>query len=313
MNAEAQNHVPSRYAVINHRFDRISKPPPVHLSLRDPAPKCGGEATPSAKKSKRPILNVPPGSLVYTGVINRIKLHNPLVGRLMNYRDLVTNGLLHRWGWAIYTVFALVVNFLYNYLFGRWVVRRQMSPLKMLRTVKDALTCNTSDRYALRLLRDRPDVRVVITGHSHEWRHISAPRGTYINTGSWSMMFSLEFPRFTLTWGKWRWLELIWRALVHLVHTGELRLVAEITLALFALMAVAGLAALLYWQSWLAFAVITAAYLLLTALVRSLAVQPTVVPRNRYTFAVVKHFAGGGLRVGLKEFRPSSGDIRECV
>ncbi|MDP3985697.1 MAG: hypothetical protein Q8P82_02945, partial [bacterium] len=133
-------------------------------------------------KRKIPVHNMPYGSYMVVDLVNRIKLRNPLVGRLRG-REMWKTAAIHMWSWGIYAGFAMMLTFLRSHLFAISDIRRTRSVRQFFRMVYE--TCidgspERVDRMAEHILEDRPDVRVVVLGHSHAWRRISTPKGTYL-------------------------------------------------------------------------------------------------------------------------------------
>ncbi len=309
MNAEAQNQVDPKKVIVTHRF-----------GLKD-----GGFGL----KLRHPILNMPYGSYMTVGLLNRIKLYYPLVGRLVNYRSLVMNAALHRWGWSAYVVLAAVWNYLWSLLFGIWHLRMKTSISNTARAIAESVTSVGVDSYARKLLRDNDDVKVVVLGHSHEWRRVSTDKGTYLNTGSWSLMFELVDQKIELKWKRWRHLEIFWRALSHFLMTGELKLARQLSKILSWVALVGAMLAFLVtsfpknsWRIW-SYQIsdfklpigILLVFVVVTGVIRLFSVKPKVIRRQRLTFGLIEHFGDGSMNNDLMEYLPddNGGSIRECV
>ncbi len=309
MNAEAQNFVDPKKVIVTHRF-----------GLKD-----GGFGL----KLRHPILNMPYGSYMTVGLLNRIKLYYPLVGRLCNYRGLVRNAALHRWGWSGYVVLMAVWNYVWSLLFGIWHLRMKTSIANTARAIAESVTSVGVDAYARKLLRDNDDVKVVVLGHSHEWRRVSTDRGTYLNTGSWALMFELVDQKIELQWKRWRHLEIFWRSLVHFLMTGELKLARQLSKILGWIALVGAMLAFLFisfpknsWRIWSYQAAdfklpigILLVFVVVTGVIRLFSVKPRVISRRRLTFGLIEHFGDGSMNNDLMEYLPddNGGSIRECV
>jgi len=300
-NAEASDTVEAKTVVLTHRFGR-----PI----------------------RHPILNMPYGAFMTVGLVNKIKLYNPLVGRLTKYKDLWQNAALHRWGWALYVIMATVGNYLFNAFFDIWDVRRKTNLRTHLRMMFMNLQEQSVDNYAKKLLKKYEGrIKAVILGHSHEWRRVTDSLGTYVNTGTWSLMFELRWPRFEQKWKRCRRLELVWLTTKHLMRTGELRFGSYITNILGWVTAVGVMLTFLLisfpkegWRLWsyqladLKVPIgILLVFLLISGLIRFLSVKPTVVVTQRLTFGLVRHYSDGSMNVELMEYKPEENAFRECV
>jgi len=302
--AEANNTIDPKSVVLTHRFGRTIK---------------------------NPILNAPYGSFMTVGLVNKIKQHNPLVGRLTNYKALWRNAALHKWGWALYAALATIGNYLSNAFFDIWDVRRKTQLRLHLRVILQTMEDQPVDIYAKRLLKEYAGkIKAVILGHSHEHRRITGPEGTYINTGTWALLFDLRWRKFEeheFRWKRFRQLETVWLTTKHLFKTGELRFATYVTrvlgwiafvLALVVFLLVSfpkeGLSIWSYQISdFKVPAFILLVFVLVSGLVRFLSSKPEVVVTQRLTFGLVRHYSDGGLNVELMEYLPEEQTFRECV
>jgi UDP-2,3-diacylglucosamine pyrophosphatase LpxH len=302
--AEANNTIDPQSVVLTHRFGR---------------------------KIQHPILNVPYGSFMTVGLVNKIKLHNPLVGRLTNYKALWRNAAIHKWGWAFYALLATVGNYLSNAFFDIWDVRRKTRLRLHLQIILQTMEDQPVDTYAKKLLKEYAGkVKAVILGHSHEHRRVTGPEGTYINTGTWVLLFDLRWRKFEeheFRWKRCRQLETVWLTTKHLFKTGELRFATYITRVLGWIAFVSALVVFLLfsfpkegWSLWSyqiadfkVPAFILLVFLLVSGLARFLSSNPEVVVTQRLTFGLVRHYSDGGLNVELMEYLPEDQTFRECV
>ncbi len=269
----------------------------------------------------RQVLVVPPGSHMTVNVVNRIKLRNRLVGRLSKPSDVWKQAAVRMWGWVFQTAFALLrfVTF--------WVIPGKVGLAVTLRAVRSTIVDESVDRYAEKLLHGTPDIHAVVLGHSHEWRQVSRPEGTYVNTGTWARMYELVYPKFAQTWKRFRRVETAWRTLVHFFQTGELPFTKRFASVVGFAGIVAALTALLLvtpakhdWRVWLyplvQFKVpigIMLAFVVCGGLLRVVSLHPTVADARKLTFAHIRHFRDGGTHVAVKEFIPEENAIRNCI
>jgi UDP-2,3-diacylglucosamine pyrophosphatase LpxH len=299
MGAEGQNAIDPKTVIIDHRF---------------------------GIRLERPLLNIPIGTYVAAKLAYRIKQHNPLICRLSNYRSIVRNAPIHRWGWTIYTVAMFFWTYIHYSLFAIWDIRRKFNWRAYVKSIGQAVTNDTVDRYGRRLLKKRR-VRAVVLGHSHEWRRESGPSGTYINTGTWSLKFSLVDNRFDLKWRRFRWIELIWSTIKLFLTTGEFRFARQFVKLLGWLALALSLFAFLFvsvpkggWVIWSYHftdvkvpAAIVLAFIVVSGLLRLCYVKPRVVQSRKLTFALVQHREDESLSADLMEYVPESDSFRECV
>jgi UDP-2,3-diacylglucosamine pyrophosphatase LpxH len=277
------------------------------------------------KRMKRPVLNQPLGSHMTVELASRIKLYNELVGRAHDPVVWV-DAIKRRWSWAAYAALMLAW-FLYNQLFSTFDHRRRTKLITILEVILSMFRKNPVDGYAAKLLKQREGIRAVVLGHSHHWRRITGPEGTYLNTGTWAHTVKLVWPTFDLRWKRFRWVELAWRTLLHFLRTGELRFARQMTKLLGF---VAGIAAACTYlmmsftkngfgdlSPTLTDLKLPVGILLVFFVIKGLfgifAVKPEVVEATRFTFALVTHGRDGGLTADLMEYVPAEDTVRECV
>lgn len=277
---------------------------------------------------ERPVLNMPLGSYWMIRVVNKIKLKNPLVGRLHNISSVWVNAALHRWGWNVYAGSALFWTFVHSQLLAFWNIRRKSKFLLTVKIVLATISDDSVGRYAMKCLKERDDIDVVVMGHDHHWTRQSSPDGTYINTGSWALMFDLVEPEFPRIWKRFPRIEKLWRGLLHFLQTGEIRFAAQLTKLVGFIALVIAMATFLAasfppeegWQIWNIhvsdFKIpigILLVFVVLSGVIRIFAVKPKVVTSLKLTFACIRHTEDKGLQADLMEYLPENGRIRECV
>lgn len=276
---------------------------------------------------EKPVLNMPLSSMMTVRVVNRVKLKNKLVGRMHKAADLWRNAAIHRWGWGLYCGLLIVGYFLYNQFFGFWNYRRKSSLKMTLKIILGTISEESVDKHAGKLLKERDDIDVVVMAHTHEWRKVSSEHGTYLNTGTWALMFDLHHPDFQFKWKRFRRLEKAWKTFVHFLKTGEHRFAVRLTRFIFSALIMLIMAAFLLWSfavgdvqigSWhLAdlkwpVGVLFCVYFFL-GLVRVFSVKPLVRRSLKLTFGLIRHFDNGDMNAEIMEYLPSRDDIRECV
>jgi hypothetical protein len=223
---------------------------------------------------------------------------------------------------------VLLWHFIYSQFFAFWDLRRKTTWRKTLAIVMSTTTKNPVDKYAAKLLKEREGVRVVVMGHSHNWRRVSSDDGTYLNTGSWALTYRLEDPKFPRTWGRFPKLETAWRTVQYFFRTGELPFFAQLRKALVFLAAVSAMLAFLvvsiprdpglaFWSIHLQDLKlpigILLAFVLVGGLFRLFAARPRLVDDTKFTFGLVRHFRNGDLKAEIMEYDPRENAVRECV
>ena len=276
---------------------------------------------------KRPILNKPLGSHMAAELSSRLKLKNPLIGRMPFERDIWQNAIRHKWGWAVYAG-LMVVWFLYIQLFAMLDFRRKTGLRTVLRVIGSTMHKHPVDEYGARLLKNREDIRVLVMGHSHVPRRITGPDGTYINTGSWAMRLKLVWPTFTYTWRHLRWLEVHWRNLLYFLETGKVPFANKLIKILGYLLAAGVLVTYLFitfqgndlfgaWAITLHHLKLLVAILLgfvvVKAVIRFFAVKPEVIDDTEFTFGLIRRGRDGVVTADLMEYMPKDDTIREYV
>ncbi len=277
-------------------------------------------------KLKRPILNKPLGSHMAMDLSSRLKLKNPLIGRLPFEGDIWHDAIRHKWGWAVYAG-LMVVWFFYIQFFAMLDFRRKTGLRTVLRVIAGTMRKHPVDEYAARVLKHREDIRVLVMGHSHVPRRITGPDGTYINTGSWAMRLKLVWPTFTYSWRHFRWLEVHWRNLRYFFETGKVPFANKLIKILGYLLMSGLLIAYLFitfqgndsfgtWAMTLHhlkyLAGIFLGFMIVKAVIRFFAVKPEVVHDTQFTFGLVRR-RDGAVTADLMEYVAPDDAIREYV
>lgn len=240
---------------------------------------------------KRPLLNKPDGSYMVERVVNRIKLRNHLVGRVNRGSDMwMYIFLYHRW-WGIFAGLSVVWDFVWRHI-AFWDVRRKTSLSATWKIVIDTLRDQPVDKMAERMLVERPGIKAVVFGHSHEWRRVSTSHGTYINTGTWSLAYDLFVGGKEVTWS---------RQILKLTAYWMLTLAA----------------AVLLWRyapyGTVAAGILLAVYTAIFTFFPLTTERPRIEPTSRLTFGLVRHYSDDSLTADTMEYLPDRNSIRECV
>jgi UDP-2,3-diacylglucosamine pyrophosphatase LpxH len=271
-------------------------------------------------RRKRRLLNLPPGSVMTTKVVNSIKLRNFLVGRTTQPGMTWKNAALHRWGWLPFAGARLF------YFFITWTFQAADRLHITFRMILSTIYDDSVDRLAEKMLAAREGIRAVVMGHQHDAKRVTNERGTYVNTGHWALTYRIVDPKFQYAWKRFRWLEFQVRAIEHFLRTGEIPVARQLTkligaAAFFSAVAVFLLTTIPKAWSLGAFHVrdlklplgILALFLFLSFLIKLFAGKPKIEQVIRPTFGLVRHFRNGDLKVELMEFDHQENAIRECV
>jgi UDP-2,3-diacylglucosamine pyrophosphatase LpxH len=139
------------------------------------------------------VLNLPWGSFYVLKIVNRFKWEREYVDKVRPIKGMLL------WGLFFDTWFTLRFMFLSSFYFmkTRFVYSRQRrSRLSVtLKILKQEFTTFLQDleKDARALLDDLPGVHTLIMGHTHHPMHKTYPNGkSYINTGTWTKMTSLD-------------------------------------------------------------------------------------------------------------------------
>ena len=293
MNSEGQNTVHAKTAILGHRF---------------------------GKKLKRPVLNEPYGSHLTTRLVYKIKLHHNWIGRMANYRSIFRNAAIHDWGWVAYVLVATAWTYIYHAFFALWHIRRKARLKDMVRVIGQAVTNEGVDGYARKLLK-RKEYKAVVLGHSHEWRQESSQNGTYINTGTWGLIFRLEEPELVTSWKRFKWVEKGWLCLKRFLVTRDYRFGVQLTKMIAWLAAAALLTVIIAsgfpGEGWLSDSIkwiigIILAFVSVSGILRVLSGRPKVIAEQRHTFCLTRVFSNGSYDLQLLEFNPDNRQFKPC-
>ena len=142
---------------------------------------------------------VPPwGSYYVTRVINKFKEERSHVNAVRPIKQFLINGLIYDTMFTLRFVFHsfyyfIMVRFIFLMRKGNNLKKTLEFALKELELFRDYEDVTFS------LLNERDDVRALIVGHTHEPAFKNRPDGkVFINTGTWTDMYYLDFPRNSL-------------------------------------------------------------------------------------------------------------------
>ncbi|MFH1046768.1 MAG: hypothetical protein V1738_00550 [Patescibacteria group bacterium] len=276
---------------------------------------------------RRPILNAPYGNYMFVDMVTRIKNSNPLVGRIRSDRRVWNHAFRYRWLWGLKAGLLLVWHFIYSHLFAVADIRRKATLRKILDIVAWTTSNQSVDGYAMRLLERNDDVKVVVLGHSHNWRRMSSDHGTYLNVGNWSCSYRLEEPAFELKWSRLPRVEFAWRALRHFFLTGEVRFAWRMTKFVGALALISAMFAFVFgafdggaWTFWPLQPIVTKVlvglaltFILVAGVFRLFSTEPSIKSDTHFTFGLIGYRHDGKFRADLMEYDAKKRTANECV
>jgi len=142
---------------------------------------------------------VPPwGSYYVTRVINKFKEERGFVNAVRPIKKFIINGLIYD---TLFTVRFGLSNFFYFFMVrfigffrqGKGFKEVLKSSLKELQLFRDYEALSEG------IFQERPDLKILIVGHTHEPIFRTYADGTaFINTGTWTRMFHLDFGKSTM-------------------------------------------------------------------------------------------------------------------
>lgn len=160
-----------------HRFEPINTVPRSKLLIEGP--------------DKKPILNLPWASLFCIYLLPKLKEVRPFIDKVRPFESYI------KW-----TLFHDIKFFFYlGYAISSYLIRTQFKPYGKYNknfkiSLKQLFNFAVHPKYeknAKRVLATRPDVKIVIMGHTHvtEWRRFKDGK-LYFNTGTWNEVPSVD-------------------------------------------------------------------------------------------------------------------------
>ncbi len=276
---------------------------------------------------RHPILNHPYGNYMFVDMVTRLKNSNQLVGRVRSDRRVWNHAFRYRWVWGLRAGLLLVWHFIYSHFFALADIRRKATLRKILDIVAWTTSTQSVDEYAKRLQKRNEDCKVVVLGHSHNWRRSSSDHGTYLNVGNWSCSYRLEENEFELSWDRFPRVEFAWRALQHFFRTGEVPFAWRLTKFVGVLALIAAMIAFVFgafdggdWTFWPLPAIvvkvlvgIAIVFVSAAGIFRLFSAEPYILPDTRFTFGLIRHRRDGKMKADLMEFDSESRTVHECV
>ncbi len=160
-----------------HRFEPINTVPRSKLTVEGP--------------NKKPIINLPWASLFCIYLLPKLKESRPFIDKVRPLSLYVKWTILHDFRFFLYLTWVVVTYFIRTQFrpFGRFNKNFKMS----LRQIFKIAVHPKYEKNAKRVLATRPDVKIVVMGHTHitEWRRFKDGK-LYFNTGTWNQVPSID-------------------------------------------------------------------------------------------------------------------------
>lgn len=160
-----------------HRFEAINTVPRSKLIIDGPE----GE----------PIINLPWASLFCIYLLPKLKEMRPFIDKVRPLNSYIKWTILHDFKFFLYLCWICIT----------YVLRTQFKPFGLFNKnfkvsfnqIFNIAIHPKYDRNAKRILATRPDVKVVIMGHTHitEWRRFNDGK-LYFNSGTWNQVPSVD-------------------------------------------------------------------------------------------------------------------------
>lgn len=160
-----------------HRFEPINTVPRSKLLIDGPG--------------EKPILNLPWASLFCIYLLPRLKEMRPFIDKVRPLSLYIKWTLLHDFRFFVFLcwrVFLYITRTQFS-PYGKYNKNFKISP----KQVFNIAVHPKYEKNAKRIFAIRPDVKVVIMGHTHitEWRRFKDGR-LYFNTGTWNQVPSID-------------------------------------------------------------------------------------------------------------------------
>jgi UDP-2,3-diacylglucosamine pyrophosphatase LpxH len=143
------------------------------------------------KNLPEPILNLPWGCYVVINYSSKVRKTKPYFSKVYPMRHYIRWALIHETWFAIKALIGIATYFIKLRFFRS--PTRHSSIWTTMQILKEISLEQNLDIIARRILLTRPDIRLVIFGHTHEYRyHQVRPGKIYMNTGLWNEKLNLD-------------------------------------------------------------------------------------------------------------------------
>ena len=141
---------------------------------------------------------IPPwGSYYVTRVVNKFKEENGYINAVRPIKRFLINGLIYD---TMFTIRFIVHSFYYFVMVRLMFLRREENSMKktLELALKEMELFQDYRDVAYSFLNENKDVKALIVGHTHEPTMTTYANGKiFINTGTWTDMYDLDFKRST--------------------------------------------------------------------------------------------------------------------
>lgn len=160
-----------------HRFEQMNTVPRSKLVINGP--------------NNTPIINLPWASLFCIYLLPKLKEMRPFIDKVRPLSLYVKWTILHDFRFFIYLAWVTLAYFVRTQFrpYGKYNKNFKIS----LRQLFGTAIHPKYEKNAKRVLATRPDVKIVIMGHTHitEWRRFKDGK-LYFNTGTWNQVPSVD-------------------------------------------------------------------------------------------------------------------------
>jgi len=168
------------------------------------------------------VLDVPLGHYLTADLENPLRVHNYLIARMHVHGFVWSDAFRNigrrswyrsRW-FGLIAAYHLIKTILKHSLFGFWHLKMKSGPRRILKvvwwTIVGFLEGATTRDLALKILKEREDVDVVVMGHEHQYcvemHQIGSRATTYVNTGAWNEQWEAKKDPAEKSWKYFDWL-----------------------------------------------------------------------------------------------------------
>jgi UDP-2,3-diacylglucosamine pyrophosphatase LpxH len=160
-----------------HRFEAINTVPRSKLIIPGP--------------NNTPILNLPWASLFCIYLLPKLKEIRPYIDKIRPLSVYVKRTIFHDFQFFVYLAWSVSLYCIRTQFrpYGKYNKNFKMSLRRLLTTAIHP----KYEKNAKRVLATRPDVKIVVMGHTHitEWRRFKDGK-LYFNTGTWNQVPSVD-------------------------------------------------------------------------------------------------------------------------
>lgn len=138
------------------------------------------------------VLNIPFGSVYILKIINRLKWERPNLDKVRPLRVYAFFGLLFDFRFTLQFILLTLFYFLKTRILARSKLYGFRATFKMLKQERKAFLDLAHE--AKELLAQKPEVKVVVFGHTHlPMNRVYSDGRQYLNTGTWTKMIYMDW------------------------------------------------------------------------------------------------------------------------